>query len=290
MMNVFTLPQWQRRNVIELGIWTAIYLAMALPMALGQSNGIGYFQQPQGHSLWAPLVLGGAVNIWIIYLHAYQAMPHLLVRGSRLKYLPTVVAVVGAYFIAHTLYQLALAWTIEPSLRSVSLGDWAQENLMALPIVILFSVIYRFARDWVALMPGHHALVDKTKKLEQEFQLVKEELVGLKNSNVQDALLKIESGREKIQLPVQSIRYLKAAGNYVEVNTVDKAYTVYGSLGDFLARLPVQNFCRIHRSYIVNLDRVTSMATRELEVGTQKLPISATYKRALIEQWDADKD
>ncbi len=197
---------------------------------------------------------------------------------------------VGVYFLAHILYQLAIAATIEPSLQSVTLGEWAGENLMALPIVILFSVIYRFGRDWVALMPGHHALIDKTKKLEQEFQLVKEELAGLRNNSVQDALLKIESGREKIQLPVQSIQYLKAAGNYVEVNAVDKAYTVYGSLSDFVARLPAQQFCRIHRSYVVNLDHVTSLATRALEIGAQRLPISATYKRALIEQWDADKN
>ncbi len=88
MMSIFTVPQWQKRNVIELGIWVSLYLALAVPMALGQSNGVGFFQQPQGHSLWAPLLLGGAVNFWIIYLHAYRAMPHLLVRGSRLKYIP----------------------------------------------------------------------------------------------------------------------------------------------------------------------------------------------------------
>ncbi len=283
-------PIWQKRNAIELGFWALLCTALAVPMAMGQTNGIGYFQQPQGHSLWAPLVLGGVVNIWFIYLHAFKAMPFLLTPGSRLKYLPALFAVLGAYFVAHLIYQLVLAQIAEPSLRPLTVSQWTIENLRALPIVFVLSVVYRFGRDWVAHMPGHHALIDKTKKLEQEFKLVKEELAGLRNSAVQDALLKIESGREKIQLPMQSIQYLKAAGNYVEVNTVDKAYMVYGSLSDFLERLPAQQFCRVHRSYVVNLDRVTVLTTKELEIDAKKLPISATYKRALIEQWDADKN
>ncbi len=289
MMNVFTQSAWQKRNAIELGFWVLLYLVFALPMAMGQTNGIGYFQQPQGHSLWAPLVLGGAVNIGFIYLHAYQAIPHLLRGGSRLQYFPALVMALSAYFVAHIAYQLAIAWTVEPSLRSVTIAQWTVENLRALPLVFVFSVIYRFGRDWIEHMPGHHALVDKTKKLEQDFELVKEELAGLRHHGAAEVMLKIESGREKIQLPIPSIQYLKAAGNYVEVSTDAKAYMVYGSLSDFLSRLPTDRFSRIHRSYVVNLDHVTSLGTRQLEINGQTFPISATYKKALIALWDADR-
>ena len=135
-------------------------------------------------------------------------------------------------------------------------------------------------------MSDHLDLVDKTRHLENEFQLVKEELSELRNASPVGRALRFESGREKFQVPIHLISYLKAAGNYVEINAGDKPHMVYGSLSELEERLADENFVRIHRSYIVNLDKILRINGREVHLNNAVLPVGATHKQRLIEKWN----
>src|SRR5215510_4804483 len=113
-----------RAGLVELSVWTGLYAAFVIGVASGDTNGVGYFQQPEGISLWAPLVLGGAVNFWVIHAHAFRAMPHLLAGRRRIAYVRSLAWLLAVYLGAHLAYQLLLAWTLEPALRSVSIPAW----------------------------------------------------------------------------------------------------------------------------------------------------------------------
>ena len=278
-------PEIRPSNLGEVAVWAAIYVAYVAPVALGENNGMGYFQQPKGISLWAPLLLGGAVNGLVIYLHAYKAMPFLLQRGQRIRYAPVALAVVAFYLVAHILYQSILARTLEPSLRDISLSAWTIENLIALPGVIVISVIYRFGRDWVLHMSEHQRLAQRTSALEAELHLVKQEFDELKNG-YENSYLKFESSRQKIQLPVRAILYVKSASNYIEVVTRNKSHLVYGSLSALIERLPPAEFARIHRSHVVNLNCVTALNSQQVEIDDTTLPVSASYRSDLMQRWD----
>ena len=73
--------------------------------------------------------------------------------------------------------------------------------------------------------------------------------------------LPVEAGSRIRLLELERIEYLRAEGNYVRVHTVDGSYLVRDSLTGLAARLPSDQFCRVHRSLVVRLGGV-----REVEV------------------------
>lgn len=277
-------------GLVELAVWVALYAIYAAILASGDSNGIGYFQQPQGISLWAALTLGGSVNFWIMHMHAFRAMPALLQSGGRVRYLRWLALLLAAYLGAHLAYQIAIARFFEPSLRPVSAIDWAIENIYAAPAVFLASALYRFARDWVIHSSERETLAEHARRLEGELHLVQLELRGLQDAIGVEPVLRFESSREKLQTPVKAVRYIKAAGNYVEIVASDRTYTVYSSMKNVLEQLPRTGFARIHRSYIVNLEHITIIRGDRLELGDAELPVGASYRRALTSRWRKQKE
>ena len=64
-----------------------------------------------------------------------------------------------------------------------------------------------------------------------------------------------ESGRT-VFIPLEEVEFLEAAGNYVRVHAGTEQYRVRETLTTFATRLPGRDFVRIHRSVIVNRNRI----------------------------------
>ena len=279
-----------RAGLVELSVWTGIYAAFVIAVASGDTNGVSKFQQPEGISLWAPLVLGGAVNLWVVHAHAFWAMPHLLAGCRRIAYVRSLAWLLIVYLGAHLAYQLLLAWTLEPTLKSVTIAEWTLANLGAAPFVFVISTLYRFARDWVVHANERAAMLGQAQRLEDELRLVKQELRSLRDRIGPGDLLRFESNREKLQVPARSIRYVKAAGNYVEIVTLERTFTVYAAIKDVLSQLSPAHFMRIHRSYVVNIGCIASIRGRALQVDGAELPIGASFKNEVAKRWSASGD
>ena len=91
-------------------------------------------------------------------------------------------------------------------------------------------------------------------------------------------------------LQVQEIDWLEAAGNYVCVHAGKQSHIVRESLSHFETKLDPARFARIHRSTLVNLDRIRELRPHwhgdykiVLHSG-QTLPLSRRYREALIER------
>jgi len=90
----------------------------------------------------------------------------------------------------------------------------------------------------------------------------------------------VRSGRAIIPVPVASVLYFEADGDYVTVTTGESRYLVHLSLNRLEARLDGTRFVRIHRTHIVNLEHVVAFRPQgkghlvaELSNGA-RLPVS----------------
>jgi two-component system LytT family response regulator len=59
-----------------------------------------------------------------------------------------------------------------------------------------------------------------------------------------------------LRIPVEALDWIEAAGNYVHLHVDGKVHLLRETLGAFESRLPVGRFARVHRTAIVNLDRI----------------------------------
>ena len=89
--------------------------------------------------------------------------------------------------------------------------------------------------------------------------------------------IKIETPQSDIKLLLDAILYIEAAGSYVSIVTADTTYIKRITLKDIEPLLDAR-FTRIHRSYIVNNDRVSYRTASAVFIGSVKIAVSRTFR------------
>lgn len=97
-----------------------------------------------------------------------------------------------------------------------------------------------------------------------------------------DIYLKIDSLLVRFNL--QDIFWIEAYGDYVKVKTAAKVYVVYATLRSVEEALPASEFIRIHRSYIVRIDKIVNIDATNLQIEKKILPIGSSYRKKLLEK------
>lgn len=92
----------------------------------------------------------------------------------------------------------------------------------------------------------------------------------------------VRSDKKNYRLSFKEINYLQAQGDYVRFCTESKSLMVHGKLKDFMDQLPENKFIRIHKSYVVSLEKVIYVEGNQVKIGDQKLPVSLSFKDAFI--------
>lgn len=101
------------------------------------------------------------------------------------------------------------------------------------------------------------------------------------------AFLYFKSGNKWVQVFLDEILYIEGLSNYVKIVGTKGTTVVYQKMSYLEEKLPDRLFLRIHKSYIVGLNKIRAWYNNELEVEGKLLPIGEKYRsmiKALIEQ------
>jgi len=88
----------------------------------------------------------------------------------------------------------------------------------------------------------------------------------------------VKDRREIHLIPIQQIYYIKAEGDYVKLHTAEGIFLKEKTMKYFEENLPLQQFVRIHRSCIVNVDRVVKIELYEKDKYHIHLKDNTTLK------------
>ena len=86
----------------------------------------------------------------------------------------------------------------------------------------------------------------------------------------------VREGTRVTLLPVETIEWIGAEGDYVRIGSGGKSHLKLQALADLAARLPADRFVRVHRSWVVNVDRLAALEEGRAAVmadGT-RVPVS----------------
>ena len=78
----------------------------------------------------------------------------------------------------------------------------------------------------------------------------------------------------------EDIHYLKSEVDYVRVVTSEQHILILDSLHNWEKKLSALPFCRCHRSFIVNMERIASTSGNKISLEGKTIPIGRTYKAA----------
>ncbi len=92
----------------------------------------------------------------------------------------------------------------------------------------------------------------------------------------------IKSNLKKLKVYVSKIKWIEAYGDYIKVVTDDESHLVLSTMKGFEKELPEGKFIRVHKSYIINLDRVEKFNSKFAEIGNTKIPLSRNKKEEIV--------
>ena len=92
----------------------------------------------------------------------------------------------------------------------------------------------------------------------------------------------IKSNLKKSKIFTSKIKWIEAYGDYVRVVTEDDSNLVLSTMKAFENDLSKEKFIRVHKSYIVNIDKIDRFNSTFAEIGVTKIPLSRNKKEDLI--------
>ena len=85
-----------------------------------------------------------------------------------------------------------------------------------------------------------------------------------------------------VKVPYSNISYVEALADYAVIHASGKRYTVHSTMKGISEKLGDREFMRVHRSYIINLNRVDQIEDNTVVMGENLLPVGGSYRNKLL--------
>ncbi|WCO00306.1 LytR/AlgR family response regulator transcription factor [Psychroserpens ponticola] len=93
----------------------------------------------------------------------------------------------------------------------------------------------------------------------------------------------VQSNKKNIKILLDEVLYIESIKGYIKIYTTNEKHLIMHSLSAFIDKLD-DRFIRVHRSYIVNSNRVTAYTKQDVEIGRIEIPIGDFYKKNALEK------
>jgi DNA-binding LytR/AlgR family response regulator len=107
------------------------------------------------------------------------------------------------------------------------------------------------------------------------------ELYNFRNSTEATDHLFIKTGYEQQKVFYDEILYVEATGNYVSFILKDKTILSRSTFAEATSLLPSDKFVRVHRSYIVAVNKINKVERQQVTIGKASIPVSDAYSQNL---------
>lgn len=164
------------------------------------------------------------------------------------------------------------------------------KNLQHPPLVVLTTAYSDYALEGYELN-----ILDYLKKpfsFDRFFKAIQkaEEQLALIGQKVEPkaktSYIFIKAGKKMVRVEIEGICFIEGLGDYIKIHLKDSHLVTNLSMKKMEELLPPDEFFRIHKSYIIRLDRILSIEGNLIEIGKHKLPVGSNYRQAFNELID----
>jgi len=92
----------------------------------------------------------------------------------------------------------------------------------------------------------------------------------------------VRADRKQIKVLFDEILYIDSIKDYIRINTVSNENILVKSSVKSFEPLLDERFLRVHRSYIINRDKITAYTNHDIEIGKMEVPIGESYKGEVV--------
>jgi len=208
-----------------------------------------------------PVVIGTS------YYVNHKLIPEFLLRGKNGVFiLYAIYTIIISLYLQYLVIFIALIIFTSfqfgnPSLLSLNIGNLSLTMYLLVLVKVIIEIIQKLSKKETIIK----SLENNKKTTSEEFA---EKIV-------------IRYNRVNHSISLSNILYIESLSDYIRVVTIGDEIVTKEKISKISSRLPPY-FKRIHRSFIVNSQKVSSYNSEFIKVGNSQIPISRTYKKDVI--------
>ena len=153
------------------------------------------------------------------------------------------------------------------------------------PAVIITTAYHQYAVEGFELNVTDYLLkpfeFERFLTAVNKVKSVQAKTLELKESEVTKNFIFLNVQKRKVKIYFDDILYIESQREYVKVVTAKKAYLTKMSTNEIETLLPSEQFKRIHRSFIISLNKIESYNAETVEINGISIPIGRGYKNVL---------
>lgn len=92
----------------------------------------------------------------------------------------------------------------------------------------------------------------------------------------------VRADRKMVKLNFSEINYIESLSDYLKIHLSNKTIITRETITNIESKLSENNFIRIHRSFIVSVDKISSYTNEFVEINNITIPISRSYKKDFL--------
>ena len=149
---------------------------------------------------------------------------------------------------------------------------------------VIFTTAYReYALDGFELDAVDYLL--KPIVFGRFFKAIEKFLAQQKSEDLpaQKESIYLQINRKNIRVVLSEILYVESLKDYIKIYLVDETLVLKHGLTAFEKKL-TPKFIRVHRSFIVNAERITAFTKNDIEIGKLEIPIGEHFKKETLER------
>lgn len=99
--------------------------------------------------------------------------------------------------------------------------------------------------------------------------------------STKDKTIFIKTDSKLVQISTEDILWIEALGNYMRIFTQDDKFTILSTMKDIVSKLPSDQFTRVHRSFVIRVDKIKSIEDNYILIKDKQISIGKAYKDEL---------
>ena len=119
-------------------------------------------------------------------------------------------------------------------------------------------------------------------RAEELLQLKQKAATTSSASQVAEDFLFIKSNKKSVKVKYSSILYIEGLGDYIKIHLEGDKLVTNLSMKKILTLLPTRQFYRIHKSYIISMDKIENLEGNMVSINGNKLPIGNSYRQEFM--------
>lgn len=98
-----------------------------------------------------------------------------------------------------------------------------------------------------------------------------------------EAFIYLKADKKMVKVMLSDILYIESLKDYIRVKTEAREIISYQKISFLEEKLPTDKFLRVHRSFIVSLDKVQAFSATAVDIGKTEIPIGRLYKNEVMQ-------